>query len=99
MFHTLPVEISKLQLKKWQDSILFFIWSGGRHRVNYKTLYRPRKYGGLAVPNLFSYYRACHILRALNVFYTSQQSNWIEIFEYDLFPYTLESLLWQRPSK
>lgn len=97
LFHTIPVEISRSQLKRWKDNLLFFIWSGGRHQINHKTLYRPRKQGGLAVPNLHCYYKACHVLHALSILHTPQQPNWSDIFEQDLFPYLLESLLWQKP--
>lgn len=61
------------------------------------TLYRDRQHGGFTVPNLFKYYKACHLLRLLNVYNTKYQPIWISLFETDIAPYTIETLLWQNP--
>lgn len=56
LFRTLPINTDPSLLLKWQNLILDFIWSGKRHRISKKNLFRDFRHGGLAVPNLFNYH-------------------------------------------
>lgn len=60
-FRTLPVWIPASIFKQLQSMITGFLWAAGRRRVALKILIRPKSEGGLAVPDLETFYLAAQL--------------------------------------
>jgi len=62
-------------LNKWISS---FLWDGKHPRIRRKLLERPKKQGGLALPNLRNYYWASNILKVI-YWYQSPETEWCQV--------------------
>lgn len=51
----LPVTISPLLFKQYNQMIKNYLWDGKKPRINVNKLYAPRDKGGLALPNVELY--------------------------------------------
>lgn len=55
LFRSLPISVPKLHITNLQSAIIRFTWGKFNHRLPKETLFRPRKKGGLELPNLWWY--------------------------------------------
>lgn len=65
LFQNIPIMIRKKFFKTLEQCISSFIWNGKSHRINRRSLERPKGLAGLALPNFIYYYWACNIQKML----------------------------------
>lgn len=61
LFQTLPIPIPTVSFKRWNGLICNFIWNNKKKRIKFNKLTKAKDCGGLAVPNLQSYYNSTQI--------------------------------------
>lgn len=75
LFKALHLNIKSLTFRHWDRMLLKFIWVNKKPRVKMKTLKLAKRFGGLALPNLQTYYRAAYI----QTIQTERQTKWKSI--------------------
>lgn len=75
----------------WQRYLTNFIWADKKHYVNLKTLHHDTKFGGIAFPNLYKYYQACHISLIITVLQSGSLPIQVTLFEESTFPFDFNS--------
>lgn len=70
-----------------------FIWAKKSARINRKTLYRLKKDGGLALPDISLYLRSIFITRIVDWFHNMDNKQWVKLEE-EVTDIKLKSLPW-----
>ncbi len=65
LFHSLPIFLPKSFFRSTNRLLSSFIWGGKNPRIRREFLEKPRRDGGLALPNLLNYYWAAQIYKKL----------------------------------
>lgn len=97
-FHTLLVTIPATELRKFPAQLLKFIWGPKGHRLVWCTLYIPRDFGRLGVPDLKKYYRAAQLAQRIQIYYKSYSSKWIALEVQAYAPLPMDLLMWIPPN-
>ena len=78
LFQSLPVFLPKSFFTSLNRQISHFIWGGKTPRVRRSLLERPRKNGGLALPNYTNYYWAANLQKVAHWF-QSPEAEWCRL--------------------
>lgn len=65
LFQCVPLYLPKSFFKSLNKVLLSFIWDGKKPRIRLELLQRPKKQGGLALPNFCHYYWASNIQKVM----------------------------------
>ena len=94
----LPLAPLKGYWKKIHSLLSKFIWAGKRPRIKLSVLQRPKKFGGLGLPN-FQWYHWSFVLRPLSSWFdTASCVSWRPIEESIVQPHRLQDLIYSNIS-
>uniref|UniRef100_A0A8C1GVL0 Reverse transcriptase domain-containing protein n=1 Tax=Cyprinus carpio TaxID=7962 RepID=A0A8C1GVL0_CYPCA len=94
----LPLAPPKGYWKKINLLLSKFIWAGKRPRIKISVLQRPKKSGGLGLPN-FQLYHWAFVLRSLSIWFdTASCVSWRSIEENIVKPHRLQDLIYSNIS-
>ena len=62
LFQTIPIITADAIFKQWQRDISNFIWQGKKPRIKFKSLQDAKERGGLGLPDLKLYFKACCLM-------------------------------------
>lgn len=77
LFQSLPIFLPKSFFQSTNRLISSFIWGGKQPRIRREFLEKPKKDGGLALPNLLNYYWAANLQKIIYWFH-SPHIEWCE---------------------
>lgn len=99
LFQNIPVFLAKSFFKQIDAIVNPFLWDYKTHRIGKKHLCKPKREGGLALPNFLSYYWASNI-RIMTYWLdeTATPPNWLQMEQEACQPYTIGAILLS-PSK
>lgn len=66
LLQTIPIHIPADYFNQIRSIFIKFLWAGKKPRLHRKILSLPKRYGGLAMPELQTYYRATHLSRLID---------------------------------
>lgn len=96
LFQTIPIIINKSFFKQLDSEISSFIWNKKTPRIRKDFLQRPKRSGGMSLPNFQYYYWACNV-RALSFWDqtpgSEEQPAWLQIERASCHPTSLSALL------
>lgn len=81
LFQALPIWISASRFRMLEKMVSTFIWQGKRPRIRHKTLFYPKKQGGLNLPNLKIYYWAAQLRGVVEWVLQDEETNWLKLEE------------------
>ena len=79
LFQNLPTSIPSQSFKRWNGIITNFIWNNKRKRVKFKTLIKSKEHGGLALPDLQTYFHATQINNIMKWTNDNIKAKWLPI--------------------
>lgn len=97
LFRSLPIPIPKLQIQNLQSSIIRFTWGKSNHRLPKKTLFKPKRKGGLGLPNLWWYYQAAQLSQISAIYSRGPKPDWLGIERQAVPNFTIDYLIWLPP--
>lgn len=75
LFQSLPIFLPKSFFQSTNRLLSSFIWGGKKPRIRRELLERPKKDGGLALPNLLNYYWAANLQKVV-YWFQSPHTDW-----------------------
>lgn len=66
LLQTLPIHIPADYFKQIRSAFIKFLWAGKKPRLHQKILSLPKPHGGLAMPEVHTYYHATHLSRLID---------------------------------
>lgn len=96
LFRSLPIPIKKAQLLQFQSKIIKFVWGSKGHRCSKDVLFRSKRQGGLALPNIWWYYHAAQLAQIAIAYSHGPRPDWL-LMEKQATHHTLDILLWSPP--
>uniref|UniRef100_A0A8C5BXC6 Reverse transcriptase domain-containing protein n=1 Tax=Gadus morhua TaxID=8049 RepID=A0A8C5BXC6_GADMO len=91
LFQNLPTSIPSQSFKRWNGIITNFIWNNKRKRVKFKTLIKSKEHGGLALPDLQTYFHATQINNIMKWTNDNIKAKWLPI-EKEQTPFSIKTL-------
>lgn len=88
LFQNIPIFLPKSFFKQLDSIILPFLWGYKNHRVKKAHLCKPKREGGLALPDFCLYYWASYI-RLISLWLDDHNTppNWLQIVCDQCYPY------------
>ncbi len=77
LFQSLPIFLPKSLFRSTNRLLSSFIWGGKKPRIRREFLEKPKKNGGLALPNLLNYYWAANLQKVI-YWFQSPHIKWCE---------------------
>uniref|UniRef100_A0A8C5R857 Reverse transcriptase domain-containing protein n=1 Tax=Leptobrachium leishanense TaxID=445787 RepID=A0A8C5R857_9ANUR len=98
LFRTLPVPLPLTILPDLQSAFYRYVWQGKKPRVSRLILRRPKKHGGLAVPDLALYYKSAQLTQLLQWSSRRGRVCWVDIENDYVAPSCLSQVPWRQIS-
>uniref|UniRef100_A0A8C5QG33 Reverse transcriptase domain-containing protein n=1 Tax=Leptobrachium leishanense TaxID=445787 RepID=A0A8C5QG33_9ANUR len=84
LLQTVPVALPGHFFKSFRSEMIKFIWAGRKPRLRISVLCKPKDAGGLALPDLLTYYRAAQLNRLVDWTSANSGSGWKDLEGVDL---------------
>uniref|UniRef100_A0A8C5Q087 Reverse transcriptase domain-containing protein n=1 Tax=Leptobrachium leishanense TaxID=445787 RepID=A0A8C5Q087_9ANUR len=84
LLQTVPVALPGSFFKSFRSEMIKFVWAGRRPRLRLSVLYRTKEAGGLALPDLLTYYRVTQLNRLVDWSSTEGRRGWLDLEGADL---------------
>ncbi|CAH2276704.1 Hypothetical predicted protein [Pelobates cultripes] len=94
LFRNLPIQVPASYLREAQRDMNRFVWGGQKARVKGTLLRAPARKGGLALPDIKSYYQAATLAALLPHFTTTTTLQWVHLEKLAVKPFDIPTLLW-----
>lgn len=94
IFQTIPIYPARNLLNQLRKVIGSVIWANKSARIKRKTLYRLKKDGGMALPDISLYLRSVFIARIVDWFHNMDCKQWVQLE--DVADIKLRALPWTR---
>lgn len=93
-----PLDITAALLKRWQRTLLSFIWTYKKPRLSHNTLSTSRKMSGLILPHLEYYYKSSLLSTFLKRYASSYRAPWKDKLDYAFYPADIKEVAWMNLS-
>uniref|UniRef100_A0A8C5N2I9 Reverse transcriptase domain-containing protein n=1 Tax=Leptobrachium leishanense TaxID=445787 RepID=A0A8C5N2I9_9ANUR len=84
LLQTVPVTLPGSFFKSFRSEMIKFVWAGLKPRLRFSVLCRPKEAGGMALPDLLTYYRATQLNRLVDWSSAAGGSGWLDLEGTDL---------------
>uniref|UniRef100_A0A8C5LT99 Reverse transcriptase domain-containing protein n=1 Tax=Leptobrachium leishanense TaxID=445787 RepID=A0A8C5LT99_9ANUR len=84
LLQTVPVTIPGSFFKSFRSEMIKFMWAGRKPRLRLAVLCRPKEAGGMALPDLLTYYRAAQLNRLVDWSSATGRRGWLDLEGTDL---------------
>lgn len=91
LMQALPIHIPGSYFRQVHAAFTHFLWAGKSPRLQWKVLSLPKLHGGLALPEVRTYYWAAHLVRLLDWCRHRDSKLWIQV-EQEQLEVPLQSL-------
>uniref|UniRef100_A0A8C5LWN9 Uncharacterized protein n=1 Tax=Leptobrachium leishanense TaxID=445787 RepID=A0A8C5LWN9_9ANUR len=98
LFQTVPIHIPPAYFSMIQADCTRFVWNDTRPRISYCAMTRPKRVGGLAVPDFHLYYQASHLLLVVEWTGGGRHALWQDL-ELGATPHPTGVLPWIDPAR
>lgn len=95
-FQMLPIDLPIYYLRKLKTILTNVIWKNKKPRVSLKTLRKGKKNGGLAAPDIVTYYNAIILSRAIEWVRDNQEKRWVNLEKF-YSKAQLGAIIWNPP--
>lgn len=93
LMQTIPIHLPPAFFHSYKKACTSFIWRGSPPRIKYSRLTFSKTKGGIALPDLYQYYLACHLTRVVDWCTTRSGKPWVTL-ENSFVPGHLHYLPW-----
>ncbi|CAH2283816.1 Hypothetical predicted protein, partial [Pelobates cultripes] len=94
LFRNLPIQVPMSYLRDTQKDVNRFVWGGQKARVQRILLQTPVRQGGLALPDIKTYYQAALLATTLPHFTNTALPQWVLMEKQAIKPFDVPTIMW-----